>query len=367
MPGYSSVRGIFVIASVWFSCVPKVFAQYHVRRQQAKQVPEKAQTSLSVFWHVRNRDEIVMDQLSQLLNSTAYREYAMHVKWVTPADSCVGNARTFPSSKVRAMLHKLGAEGRFSHVPFHGRLFACGTPEAFEMPTLYALHEHCSKSEHADHAVAYIHTKTSFERQIMMGSLFSGRGVRKCMDCLRHGAVACGPYLYAEVPPHKCLCDAPWCHFQGNFWWARCNYVSKLNPPWSELIVGESNQTGMGRKSRGWWGDIRPYGRYFAEWWLLNDIAEAHRVRAPLGGYVVDQIGYQNVSRQGHLIEAFGSTPTSKASCSSPKLTAHGTKYANGSTRALPRGPRQCSAREHGGFCSINKPSGPKYKARRCG
>ena len=25
----------------------------------------------------------------------------------------------------------------------------------------------------------------------------------------------------------------------------------------------------------GWWGDGRPYGKYYAEWWLLNDVAPA--------------------------------------------------------------------------------------------
>ena len=97
--------------------------------------------------------------------------------------------------------------------------------------------------------------------------------------------------------------------------------VAKLNPPWASSLPKEFSIDCLPMSPA---LSDRPYGRYFAEWWLLNDLAEAfwtfpvlHRERDTW------KMGSQNDTatavRQAHSIEPSG--------CEHPKepmLTKYG-------------------------------------------
>jgi len=269
--------------------------------QAANDTAEREQGRSVVFWHVANSDQVVLDQLEQLLQTP----FAGAVKFV--ARGCDSpRARPSPS-----MLRKLRATPGLEEVPRH-EIFACGR-EYFEMPTLWALHEHCQA--HPKDFVAYIHTKRdASKRHYMMDRLLQSRA---CIDgCLAAGKVACGANLHAAADGpcpgsshSEPGSDCAWCHFSGNFWWARCDYVATLNPPWDDQLLDEVN---LHRKWKGWWGDVRPYGRFFAEWWLLNDVQARHRKGA--GSVVMDYDtstitgprGRTSFLRQAHLVQPLG-------------------------------------------------------------
>mmetsp|Transcript_17725 Transcript_17725/g.36301 ORF Transcript_17725/g.36301 Transcript_17725/m.36301 type:complete len:388 (-) Transcript_17725:278-1441(-) len=298
---------------------------------------------ITLFWHVRNVDDVVLDQLDHLLGSWAYRERHLKVKWSAAEDIGFAN---MPSKKIFKKLHKLNPS-RFEPIQWNEDLFpkggtpclwsgaeqyGCngGTAEMYEMPTLYALHEYCSASTkinpgRSSEFVAYMHSKTDKHwRDDMMHHLLSEPAVNSCIDnCLASGNVACGSRFHpagsGPCPGNNLV--ATWCHFSGNFWWARCDYVAKLNPPWASSLPKEFSIDGLPMSPA---LSDRPYGRYFAEWWLLNDLAEAfwtfpvlHRERDTW------KMGSQNDTatavRQAHLIEPSG--------CERPKepmLTKYG-------------------------------------------
>ena len=120
-----------------------------------------------------------------------------------------------------------------------------------------------------------------------------------------------------------------WCHFSGNFWWARCDYITKLNPPWSSSLISEFDigshhllgaETGHPRLPHGTISDVRPYGRYFAEWWMLNDVKREYLPSAPAPNKCLTKDTWTanaskdssqqvySVQRQAHLIEPHGCT-----------------------------------------------------------
>jgi len=270
-----------------------------LRQEAANATAEQEQGRTVVFWHVGNSDQVVQDQLRQLLETP----FAGAVRFV--ADRCPPAGRPSP-----AVLQQLRSTPGFEEVPRH-ETFSCGQ-EYFEMPTLWALHEHCQA--HPEDFVAYIHTKSKDRlRQGMMKRLLQNR---KCIDnCLATGKVACGVNVHgaADGPcPGMFTRDgasqATWCHFSGNFWWARCDYVATLNPPWEDQLLDEAK---LNSRWKGWWGDARPYGRYFAEWWLLNDVQAQHRpgndsfIMGYSKGTISSPHGQTSVLRQAHLVRAF--------------------------------------------------------------
>ena len=151
--------------------------------------------------------------------------------------------------------------------------------EYWEAPTLLRLHEHCTANP--DDFVAYGHTKTDDKARTQYTDFLLAEGTnRRCMDAMNNGSAACGvnPYTPTHGPCAQNTlgrqmtpwsdsggCGATYCHFSGNFWWARCDYVNTLNPPWSEVETATAER--IGPPFFGWWGDIRPHGRYFWEWW----------------------------------------------------------------------------------------------------
>ena len=98
----------------------------------------------------------------------------------------------------------------------------------------------------------------------------------KCAQCLEDPKnIICGPNF---TPIEK----SPWCHFQGNFWMTRCSHVKKLNPPFFEELIYEAHEANRlwpksGRNDEafpqaGWPHDVVPYGRFFSEYWVTNDV-----------------------------------------------------------------------------------------------
>jgi len=288
---------------------------------------------LALFWHVRNSDEVVVDQLKKLTSSWAYENRNLKVLW-SAEDSHYASS---PSKHTRQMLREQPSH-RFQPIPWNEGLFPSGGREWFELPTLWSLHEYCSASEEQhpgrkSEFVAYMHSKTDkYWRDTMMDELLSEAAVGKCVDnCLRKHKVACGPRFHppskGPCPTYKNSAIVTWCHFSGNFWWARCDYIAKLNPPWSSSLISEfdigSNHL-LGLRTRkpklphGTTPDIRPYGRYFAEWWMLNDVKREFLPSAPEPNTRLTKDTWTvnatdsstqrvySVQRQAHLIEPDG-------------------------------------------------------------
>jgi len=151
--------------------------------------------------------------------------------------------------------------------------------EYYEFPTLCELHSFCQESLQ-DEMVFYIHTKTQDEwRQEMEERIFT-----HCATCFHED-------------PSKLLCGTRyiqwgWCHFSGNFWMARCSYIRRLNFPFFKELLDEVDeavkiapQYNRSSNQAGWPWDLRPYGRFFAEWWVTNDIRERPEHKAKLFEY----------------------------------------------------------------------------------
>ena len=94
--------------------------------------------------------------------------------------------------------------------------------------------------------------------------------ITRYVDCARHlacGYAACGSMLNVGGS------GGTWAHYSGNFWWARCDYVRRLEP----LRVERLDMTTHTPK-----GDP-PKGRYLAEWWLGSIAGQNHtRGAAPV-------------------------------------------------------------------------------------
>ena len=74
-----------------------------------------------------------------------------------------------------------------------------------------------------------------------------------------------GKWIYT---PTRCE-SMPFCHAPGNFFWARCDHVVRLNDPFDESFLRED----------GSYFDNPPRGRYMAEYWLVSDFLGPRKVR----------------------------------------------------------------------------------------
>lgn len=144
--------------------------------------------------------------------------------------------------------------------------------EYYEFPTLCELHSYCQESL-KEEMVFYIHTKTQDQwRQHM-----EERVLTDCAACLRDdpNKLVCGARFHHNPQHHN------WCHFGGNFWMAQCSYIRRLNLPFFPELLDEIAEAvrvapayNRSTNQAGWPHDVRPYGRFFAEWWVTNDIRE---------------------------------------------------------------------------------------------
>ena len=215
--------------------------------------------SLVAFWHIgfatpwhskscETRNAIVEEQYLAILQSPMYQKRGLKVHFVTP-ERCMTPGSCVPPAD---LIRRLASTPHFRHVRRASAL-ACadGYVEHFEVPTLVALHAHCRANPKA--TVAYFHTKgEDLWRRQMMEALLGMSGEVDCMQrCFSDPqSVACGsrlelgaegPVRYSHaarlvlpVEQRPFICPAPaasWCHFSGNFWWARCSHVAQLNVP----------------------------------------------------------------------------------------------------------------------------------------
>lgn len=152
-------------------------------------------------------------------------------------------------------------------------------PELFEFPTLEAILDFSKR--HADFAVLYLHSKgasrTKEERSLgiddwrraMMYWL-----VEKHLDTTQHLAVydtvGCTFFSNPQYPAH----------WQGNFWWARSNYIAKLDNPRKIVIEPCSRNWVERHKAEAWIFSGSP--SYFE---IYNHSINPYTTRNPRSNY----------------------------------------------------------------------------------
>lgn len=242
------------------------------------------------FWHAGRSqssgrgvtpDDNVVKQFREISNTPLFTDadsYRVRVRLVTAV------------ALANATLALLGTDDRISvERPTRMRHMMNASREYYEFPTLCELHSFCQESLQ-DEVVFYIHTKSQDGwRREMEDKIFA-----HCAPCFRDD-------------PSKLLCGTRyihqwgWCHFGGNFWMARCSYVRRLNLPFFRELLDEVDeavkvapQHNRSTNQAGWPHDLRPYGRFFAEWWVTNDIRERPAHRAKLFEYTYYDRGGQH-------------------------------------------------------------------------
>ena len=86
-------------------------------------------------------------------------------------------------------------------------------------------------------------------------------------------------FLFFFFQSGPSLIDDPsiWQHFSGNFFMTRCQHVRQLNPPYTSKILDEIHDIQKASKNdkvSGYPHAYPPYGRYAAEYWVMNDAGE---------------------------------------------------------------------------------------------
>jgi hypothetical protein len=140
--------------------------------------------------------------------------------------------------------------------------------KTFEFPALQGAWQFCRQTEDvSNQAILYLHSKGSTKqhwqgdeftwRQIM--SNFALRNYESCLANLGCGYSTCGSALQKGL-----LTVAPWMHYSGNFWWARCDYIVGLDSPKPSIDMLEIQDPTV--------NGIKPEGRFLAEWWLFSKV-----------------------------------------------------------------------------------------------
>lgn len=123
-----------------------------------------------------------------------------------------------------------------------------------EVDTLSSLYEYCH--DHPQTKVFYFHDKGSFH-QTYLNDMF-----RYYMNCY-----VLSPNCISALDSFDTCgmraSPAPFPHYSGNFWWARCDYVNKLVDPMS-LVTNETFRDLTASLSK----CIGSEPRYFAEAWI---------------------------------------------------------------------------------------------------
>jgi hypothetical protein len=163
-------------------------------------------------------------------------------------------------------LRRLGIPSDKIFMSFHGAL------DDYEAPTHEYLQRYCNGFPQSlvyyFHSKGVTHPESPLKEKIIQWRVLMEQFLltewRDCVEALLDGNVACGVNLQ-RVREY----GAPWPHFSGNFWWARCDHINRLPPP---LDLGtpyfkEHDQM----KSR----------RHYAEAWILDTgSAELPRLRS---------------------------------------------------------------------------------------
>ena len=208
------------------------------------------------FWHIGpsnygnevSRDKFVKKQAHEILNSYMFKEglkdwnYDINLNYVT---------RVKLKNETKDFLRNT----TFIHELLPTALEMEDDEEYFEFSTLAEVHQFCQKPGNNDTEVFYIHSKTRDDLRNKLEHYLLGK---KCVECLSHESkMACGP---------NHILGFYWEHFSGNFWMSRCSHIVNLNFPFQQKILDEEKEDHHPAVYA-----VPPYGRYFAEYWLLND------------------------------------------------------------------------------------------------
>lgn len=219
-------------------------------------------TKIVGFWHIgeshtpeegNDRDQFAMKQGQEILSTYLFSKegldsgaYDLRLNYVTTLDLSQETKRFFNES---GLIHELPPTV----------LEMEEEQEYYEFPTLTELHSFCLAPENEETVVFYVHSKTlDAQRQYRQNYLLG----KNCQTCLQNEKkVACGPRYTGS---HGWF----WSHFSGNFWMTRCSHIAKLNSPFHKTFLYEF-QNGMTSKEQS--NSYPPYGRIFAEYWMMND------------------------------------------------------------------------------------------------
>eukprot|EP00930_Biecheleria_cincta_P045755 TRINITY_DN31531_c0_g1_i1.p1 TRINITY_DN31531_c0_g1~~TRINITY_DN31531_c0_g1_i1.p1 ORF type:complete len:392 (+),score=34.15 TRINITY_DN31531_c0_g1_i1:156-1178(+) len=127
--------------------------------------------------------------------------------------------------------------------PFHESVHP-----AFEAGTLEHLWHYC-KAASFDTYVLYLHTKTRSDWRRVMQHFVLGKAEDSVCN-LRNGWDTVGALFQ----------NLGWPHYHGNFWWAKCDYISRLPMP---SYIRENDRPDSWRDGS---------GRFYAEAWLLRTL-----------------------------------------------------------------------------------------------
>jgi hypothetical protein len=221
---------------------------------------EQKRKQLVGFWHIGpnykrsslTRDEFVMKQGNEILDSYLFSEglsedrYDLKLNYVANVEL---------SNETKSYLKSTG----IIHELLPSALEIEDGKEYFEFPTLMELYAFCQVPENIDTTVFYIHSKTNHLKRQRYQDYLLGESCMRCLE--EEDKKACG-VTYKGIQGW-----VMWTHFAGNFWMTDCNYISKLNSPWYPEILEEAKIP----DSENPWMAVPPYGRYFSEYWMLND------------------------------------------------------------------------------------------------
>lgn len=213
-----------------------------------------------VFWHIgkstyetTDTNRIVTSEFTELMELVPP---SVQVRWLTFADL---------SDETRQLLE---SSDRLREVTTPSLAMSDGA-EYYEYPTLYELFAHCQQKGNENSNVYYIHSKSDDQqRSAMLVDLMS-----RCPRKLESVDDTCGYHFEAK----------PWPHYTGNFWGARCSYIISKQSPFHEGLLVEAQAANAIRPKEqkspgGWPHDITPYGRFYAEYWVLSGVNDApHR------------------------------------------------------------------------------------------
>lgn len=214
------------------------------------------------FWHIGksnkdskiSRDEFVLEQLDEIQSTHLFNdcnEYNVTLNYVTTINL---------SNETKNILSK---NERIHELPPSHIENMQEDEEYFEFTTLMELHSYCiNLPEDEDAVVFYIHSKSHNQWRYWMENYVLGES---CVECMEDPSkMACGPSLITD--------PSIWQHFSGNFYMTRCQHVRTLDMPWKPTIMDEIHDIMNLSKntSSGFPHSYAPYGRYFAEYWLMN-------------------------------------------------------------------------------------------------
>ena len=214
-------------------------------RQRTHQAAE-LHSGIVGFWHIgsdgtdqgrKNLSGIIRKQLQELKEFPIFGRVRIHFL-------------EDPAAIDEKAMAALAEEPSLSPLHFPEEVLPYRDHQLYEFPTLWQLWSHCSSNP--SDIVFYFHTKTRPSyRNFYQNNMFSDAG--KVLEIMRNGTWVFGSTTCARRPS---------CHVPGNFWWARCDHVQRLNPPFDASWLEEDSTHFL---------DYPPRGRYMADYWILGD------------------------------------------------------------------------------------------------